>query len=113
MSMKIEDYVETYLNRGQHSFAAWLDVESERCKIANGKICGKDIYEEQDHPPFGKVKEYAVLKIDITKKKIIYALIGRVACNFYNGEADVWFEIALSCSKEKLEIWKDLNCANS
>ena len=86
-------------------------VDQERHLIsADGKVLGKDIYEIESHPLFEKVIEYKTIKVDITKKKIVYVLIGKAMCNFFNGQNAVWFEFALSQSKEKLEIWKDLNC---
>lgn len=105
--MKPETYYEAYMNRGQGSSIGRLD--QERHLLNDSKVFGQDVWEVPKHPPSSKFCECGILKIDITKKKIVYALIGKVLCNFIDGQADVWFEIALSQSKEQLEIWKDLH----
>lgn len=109
--MKPNIYFEKYVNRGQTTCIWRLD--KARHLLKDGKVSGKDIWEVQHHPPFDKVLEYKTLKIDITKKKIVYVLVGSVMCFFYNGEKEAWFEIALSQSKEKLEIWKDLHVVDA
>ena len=96
------------MNRGQAS-CVWRVDQARHLISADGKISGKYVWEVQKHPPFEKVNDYKILKIDITKKKIVYVLVGSVTCFFYDGQKDEWFEIALSQSKERLEIWKDLN----
>ena len=107
--MKPEIYFSEYINRGQVS-CIWRLAAAKHLISNDGKISGKDVWEVQNHPPFEKVNDYKVLKIDITRKKVVYVLVGYVMCFFYDGQKEVWFEIALSQSREKLEIWKDLNC---
>ena len=106
--MKTEAYFSNYINRGQRSCIWRLDA-AKHLISKDGKISGKDVWEVQYHPPFDKVNEYKILKVEITKKKIVYVLIGHVTCFFYDGQKEEWFEIALSQSKEKVEIWKDLH----
>ena len=105
--MKPEDYYEQYINRGQHTSIGHLD--QNRYLLKDGKVSGNDVWEMPDHPPFDKVLEYKTLKVDITKKLKVHVLIGSVMCFFYDGKKTVWFEIAMSQSKEALEIWKDLH----
>ena len=100
-------YYEAYMDRGQCSVIEHLN--RNRHLLNDCKVFGQDIWEVPNHPPFDKFNEYGILKVDITKKKIVHILIGNVLCNFTDGRVGVWFEIALSQSKEKLEIWKDLN----
>ena len=106
-SMKTELYYAKYLNRGQRS-VVWRLGNAHHLISEDGLISGKDVWELQIHPPFDRFHDCRILKIDITSKKTVYALIGKVLCNFFDGQADVWFEIAVSQSKEKLGIWKDL-----
>lgn len=107
MSMKPELYYAKYLDRGQASVVWRLD-KARHLLSKDGLVSGKDVWEVQKHPPFDKVLECKTLKIDIAKKKTVYLLVGRVMCYFYNGQRPEWFEFAVSQSKEKLEIWKDL-----
>ena len=107
--MKPNVYYSIYSNRGQVS-CVWRVNQERHLISADGKVLGKDVYEMENHPPFEKVIECKTVKVDITKKKIVYVLVGKVMCNFFDGQNAVWFEFALSQSKEKLEIWKDLNC---
>lgn len=107
--MKPKTYYATYLNAGPipgiivlQQSCVWRLDRARHLVNDNGKISGKDLWEvKRNADVVGKCNEYKILKINISCNKIVYVLVGCML--------SVWFEIALSQSKEKLEIWKDLN----
>ena len=104
--MKPETYYATYLNAGPvpgiivlQQSCVWRLDKARHLIDGNGKIAGKDLWEVKRNVDI--VDKYKILKINISCNKVVYVLVGCIL--------SIWFEIALSQSKEKLEIWKDLN----
>lgn len=104
MSKSYETYHTKYLRDGLFSWA----VAVHRNPALMKKLQEMHIAPCKGHPPFDKIES-----IEIVKCGKIWVLLGKVMCNFIDGQALQNFEIALGTSKAELGIWWDLNSPKS
>ena len=95
--MTIDTYVKTYFPDGRQVLAARIFAILQL----------KEPYEVPNHPPWSKIDKLVIVKVHKG-----YALLGSVMCNFIDGNAPRWFEIALHNDKNELKIWRDLHCVS-
>ena len=91
--MNVDTYIKKYFPDGRLVFA--------------GKIIAKqlkELYEVPYHPPWDKIDKLIIVKVNKG-----YVLLGSVMCNFIDGKAPRWFEIALHNDKNELKVWRDLH----
>ena len=67
-------------------------------------MCLKEVHEVPNHPPWDKIDKLIIVKVCKC-----YVLLGSVMCNFIDGKASRWFEIALHSDKNELKVWRDLH----
>ena len=92
--MNVDTYIKTYFPDNRPVLAARIAAVSRL----------KESYEVPCHPPWNKIDKFAIVKVHK-----VYVLLGSVMCNFIDGNAPRWFEIALHSDKNALKIWKDLH----
>lgn len=98
--MTIDHYLIRYFNDGRYAHGpAYNKLLYFKRKLHDEYLI------EHVHPPFDKINKYEIVKCGK-----IWILLGSVMCNFIDGQAPRWFEIAVCLDKESLEIWKDLHC---
>jgi len=91
--MNVNTYIKTYFQKNTPVIA--------------GKIIAKqlkELYEVPYHPPWDKIDKFIIVKVCKG-----YVLLGSVMCNFIDGKAPRWFEIALHNDKNELKVWRDLH----
>ncbi len=97
------EYCKKYLREGVFSWA----VAVNRAKHLMDQLTELKVTPVKGHPPFDKVKSYEIVKCGK-----IYVLLGKVLCNFIDGQALENFEMAMGIDKNCLAIWWDLNSPN-
>lgn len=100
INMKPDIYYNKYIRDGLYSFAVNANKFSHILK----QLCEKRVLEVKDHPPFDKVESYEIVSCGK-----IWVLLGKVLCNFIDGEKLINFEIAIGINEAELNIWKDLH----
>ena len=98
--MNVDTYIKTYFPDGRRVFAARTFAIQQVQQL-------KEPYEVPNHPPWSKIDKLVIVKVHKG-----YALLGSVMCNFIDGNAPRWFEIALHPDKNELKIWRDLHCVS-
>lgn len=99
-----DDYRKKYLREGIFSYA----VAVNRAKHLMKQLIEMKVYPVKGHPPFEKVKSYEIVKCGK-----IWVVLGKILCNFIDGQKEENFEMAMGIDKNSLMIWWDLNSPTS
>ena len=104
LEKKFDDYIKTYLKGRTFSWAVLVN----RAKHLMAELDKLRVVPVKGHPPFNKVESYEIVKCGK-----IWVVIGKVMCNFVDGQALQNFEMAMGIDKNELGIWWDLNSPNN
>ena len=97
------DYCTKYLREGAFSWA----VAVNRAKHLLHQLSEMRVVPVKGHPPFDKVKSHKIVKCGK-----IWVVLGKVMCNFIDGQKEENFELAMGIDKHELAVWWDLNSPN-
>lgn len=100
--MNVDAYYQTYLRPGIFSMAQSINKLKHLQEELKEKRCVECWLR---HPSFDKVQSYKIVKCGK-----IWVLLGKVLCNFIDGQKIENFELAFGMTKNELLIWKDLHC---
>ena len=98
------DYLKKYFIEGAFSWA----VAVNRAEHLMKQLSEMRAAPVKGHPPFEKVRSYEIVKCGK-----IWVVLGKVMCNFIDGQKEENFELAMGIDKHELAIWWDLNSSNS
>jgi len=98
------EYCKKYLREGIFS---WV-VAVNRSKLLMDQLIELKVTPVRGHPPFEKVRSHEMVKCGK-----IWVVLGKVMCNFIDGQKEENFEMAMGIDKNELAIWWDLNSPNS
>ena len=98
------EYCRKHLREGTFSWAVLVN----RAKHLMAELDKLRVVPVKGHPPFNKVESYEIVKCGK-----IWVVIGKVMCNFVDGQALQNFEMAMGIDKNELGIWWDLNSPNN
>ena len=104
LERQYEEYCRKHLRDGAFSWA----VAVNRAKHLLKELEEMGVAECRGHPPFSKVESYEIVKCGK-----IWVVIGKVMCNFIDGQALQNFEMAMGIDKNRLGIWWDMNSPNN
>ncbi len=99
------DYRKKYLRAGGPF--SWA-VAVNKSKLLMKQLSEMRAVPVKGHPPFEKVRSYEIVKCGK-----IWVVLGKVMCNFIDGQKEENFELAMGIDKHELAIWWDLNSPNS
>lgn len=105
--MNVDTYLKTYFPDGRMVLAPRISAVQQLKERISAVQQLKEPYEVPNHPPWSKIDKLVIVKVHKG-----YALLGSVMCNFIDGNAPRWFEIALHNDKNELKIWRDLHCVS-
>ena len=97
------DYYTKYLREGAFSWA----VAVNRAKHLLHQLSEMRVVPVKGHPPFDKVKSHKIVKCGK-----IWVVLGKVMCNFIDGQKEENFELVMGIDKHELAVWWDLNSPN-
>ena len=97
------DYYTKYLREGTFSWA----VAVNRNKYLLHQLSEMRVVPVKGHPPFDKVRSYEIVKCGK-----IWVVLGKVMCNFIDGQKEENFELVIGIDKHELAVWWDLNSPN-
>ena len=97
------DYYTKYLREGAFSWA----VAVNRNKYLLHQLSEMRVVPVKGHPPFDKVKSYKIVKCGK-----IWVVLGKVMCNFIDGQKEENFELVMGIDKHEIAVWWDLNSPN-
>ena len=103
-STECDDYYKKYLRDGVFSWALAVNVN----KVLMAQLQEMKACPVKGHPPFDKVISYKIVKCGK-----IWVVLGKILCNFIDGQKEENFEMAMGIDKHTLAVWWDLNAATS